>query len=286
MDKIKFGRTSSFIIIFVVYSFAIMLGIGVYLLCPFHFAINLLIADVSATIFVFICSLIFDNASVYDPYWSVQPPIILTAFAINFGLNTLGILIMIAVWFWAIRLTTNWAYTFKSLNHQDWRYSMLKEKTGKFYPIINFVGIHLVPTLVVYGCILPAVFAIAYSAPCNVFGVIFCSVSILATTLQGIADIQMHQYQKNKTTPFIRQGLWKYCRHPNYLGEILQWWGIGLAVATSLGTWLLIMGAIFNTLLFFFVSIPLADGKQCKKEGWEIYKTQTRSVLPIYKKQK
>ena len=39
--------------------------------------LSFFLADVAATVLVFIFSLIFRNASVYDPYWSVQPPVIL-----------------------------------------------------------------------------------------------------------------------------------------------------------------------------------------------------------------
>ncbi len=285
MEQKTWSRPTSFVIVTIIYIFAILVGVGIYLLCPFHFAINLLIADVGATVFTFIFSLIFKNASVYDPYWSVQPPVILTAFAIGCGVNTLGVLLLIAVWFWAIRLTANWAYTFKSLNHQDWRYTMLSQKTGKLYPFVNFLGIHLVPTLVVYGCILPAIFAIVYSYQFNIFGLVFCVLAVASATMQGVADIQMHKFQKHKTSTFIRDGLWKYSRHPNYLGEILQWWNIALAVVVCSGSWLLVIGAVCNTLMFLFISIPLADGRQSKKEGWELYKKQTRHLFPIYKKQ-
>ena len=160
MQKIKENRLISFIIITAVYIVATIVGILTYKAINLSWWLALLIADIVATIVTFIFSLIFNNASVYDPYWSVQPPIILIAFAFGKKLTALGVLLIIAVCFWAIRLTANWAYTFKNLCHQDWRYTMLKETTGAFYPIINFVGIHLVPTLVVYGCIVPAVYAV------------------------------------------------------------------------------------------------------------------------------
>ncbi len=285
MKKLKHKRAASFLILAAVYLSAIAVGVGVYLACPFHFAVNLLIADIAATVFVFIFSLIFKNASVYDPYWSVQPPVIITAFAIYYGVNLMGALLLVAVWFWAIRLTANWAYTFHGLSYEDWRYVMLKEKTKRFYPIINFAGIHLVPTLVVYGCVLPVVFALVYGFKITAYGVIFCIFAIASATMQGIADHQLHRFKRKRKGGFIRTGLWKYSRHPNYLGEILQWWGIGLAVASISGMWLLLIGAVCNTLLFFTVSIPLADGRQSKKEGWETYKHQTRMLLPLYKKQ-
>ncbi len=285
MNQKSFGRGASFWIIAIIYVLATAVGVVVYWICSFHFAIKLLLADVAATVFVFIFSLIFKNASVYDPYWSVQPPVIATAFAIVYGVNILGVFLLIAVWFWAIRLTANWAYTFHGLSHQDWRYSMLKEKTGKWYPVVNFVGIHFVPTLVVYGCILPVVYAFVYSWESNAFSIIFCILAVLSATLQGIADIQMHIFRKKKTGGFIRAGLWKYSRHPNYLGEILQWWNMAFAVVASSQTWLLLIGAFCNTLLFLCISVPLADGRQSRKEGWVEYKKQTRMLLPIYKRQ-
>ncbi len=285
MEKLKTSREGSFAAVLFIYLLATALGIGVYLLCPFHFTLKLLIADGATTVLVFVFSLIFKNASVYDPYWSVQPPVILTAFAVGYGVNTLGIFLLIAVGFWAIRLTANWAYTFHGLNHQDWRYTMLKEKTGGFYPIINFVGIHLVPTLVVYGCTLPAVYALVYGWNITPLSVLFCLLAMGAAAMQGVADIQMQAFRKQKTGGFIRRGLWKYCRHPNYLGEILQWWFVGLAVVAASGIWWLFAGAAANTLLFLCVSIPMADKRQSRKEGWKTYKKQTRMLLPLYKKQ-
>lgn len=284
MKKIKKSRPLSFVIILAVYIIATLVGVITYFALPYNIGLNLLIADVVATIVTFAFSLIFGNASVYDPYWSVQPPVILTAFAFGKSLTPLGILLMIAIWFWGIRLTANWAYTFGGLEHQDWRYTMLNEKTGVFYPVINLVGIHLVPTLVVYFCIIPAVIAIDEGAELAPLSVLFILVSICATAMQGIADYQMQKFRKNRNGSFIRVGLWKNSRHPNYLGEILMWWGIGLACFASMPEkWYLCIGAVINTALFSFVSIPMAEKRQSRKAGFEEYKQQTRVLLPIAK---
>ena len=282
MKKLKENRVASFFVVTAVYVIATVIGILVYNALELEWWLSLLIADVAATVVTFIFSLIFGNASVYDPYWSVQPPVILIAFAFGKAPTALGVLLLIVVCFWAVRLTANWAYTFGNLTHQDWRYTMLHEKTGKFYPVINFVGIHMVPTLVVYGCILPAVYALREGLEVNAVSVVFLCISLCAAIMQGIADIQMHKFRKNRDGAFIRRGLWKYSRHPNYLGEILMWWGVGLSVVSAAPhVWYLAVGALANTLLFLCVSIPMADRRQSRKEGFAEYKRQTRMLLPI-----
>ena len=278
------NRTASFVIVTLVYVLATVAGIVIYRALSFDWWLNLLIADVAATVLTFVFSLIFRNASVYDPYWSVQPIVILVAFALGKAMTPARVLLLIAVCFWGVRLTANWAYTFHGLTHQDWRYTMLHEKTGIFYPIINFVGIHMVPTLIVYGCTVPAVYAFLHEGNWNAGSVIFFCLSVGAVVLQGTADIQMHRFRKNRTGTFIRTGLWKYARHPNYLGEILMWGGVALSViCVHPGAWYLCAGALANTVLFLVVSIPMADNRQSTKPGFTEYKQQTRMLLPIKK---
>ena len=111
-------------------------------------------ADVAATVVIFIFSVIARNSSVYDPYWSVAPiPIALywlsqpssDGFA-----NPRHMLIFALVCLWALRLTTNWAYQWRGLGHEDWRYRDIKRQTGRFYWPVSFLGIHLMPTVLVF----------------------------------------------------------------------------------------------------------------------------------------
>ena len=282
--KLKENRTLSFIIIALTYLLATAIGVAVYLLLPFSVWLNVLIADVSATVFTFIISGIFSNASVYDPYWSVQPIVITVAFGIGYGLTLAGALILAVICAWGVRLTANWAYTFRGLNCQDWRYTMLKEKTGKWYPFVNFFGIHLVPTLIVYACTMPAVMVITLAPTFNEWMIFGLLLTVVAFTGQAVADVQMHKFRKEGRGGFIRVGLWKYSRHPNYLGEILTWWGVAIASVCVLPTaWYLCIGALLNTFLFLGISIPMADKRQARKEGFSQYKAETRMLFPIKK---
>ncbi|MBR2070047.1 MAG: DUF1295 domain-containing protein [Clostridia bacterium] len=281
----KNSRTFSFILIALIYVVAALFGVWAYVaLAQMDVWLRLLIADVFATVITFVFSVLFKNASVYDPYWSVQPIVIVFAFAFYNSITLPKILLLIAIAFWGVRLTANWAVNFYGLNYQDWRYTMLKEKTGVFYPIINFTGIHMVPTLIVYACTLPAVYVILSDMPITPIAICCFALSVIAVVIQGSADYQMYKFRLNKTSMFINVGLWKYSRHPNYFAEILMWWSVALFAVSVLGfKWYLILGAILNNLLFLFVSIPLADGKQSKKEGFEDYKKSTRMLLPIKK---
>lgn len=77
MKALKENRAASFVVVSAVYLAAIAVGVAVYNWLPYPWWLSLLMADVAATVLVFAFSLVFKNASVYDPYWSVQPPVIL-----------------------------------------------------------------------------------------------------------------------------------------------------------------------------------------------------------------
>ena len=281
------NRSASLAVIIFVYFLAAFCGLFTYNyltdIYSFSYQLSLFLADVIATVLVFIFSLIFRNASVYDPYWSVQPPVILGLALAKVDADNplLGCLLFAAVLFWALRLTANWIYNFESFEYQDWRYVMLKEKTGKFYPFVNLMGIHMFPTCVVYLCVLPAVTAIAEKAAFHPLCLLFVILSLLSAVFQGLADVQMHRFRASGEGGFIRTGLWKYGRHPNYACEILMWWGIGLAGVCALGWqhWYLLAGAALNTLMFLFISIPMADKRQSRKPGFEEYKKATRMLF-------
>ena len=275
----KNKRGIGFLIIAAVYVLAIAFGVFVFAVLKGAYWLRLLLADVAATVFVFAFSVIFQNASVYDPYWSVQPIVILSGFAWMRGLTPIGTLLLLVVSIWGVRLTANWAYTFRDLEHQDWRYTMLREQTGRFYPLVNFFGIHLFPTLVVYCVTLPAVVVIERGAAWNPLCLFGLLLSLAATALQGVSDWQLHRFRRTHGAGFIREGLWRHARHPNYLGEILMWFGVAFASIAALGgVWQLLFGALVNTAMFVFISIPMADRHQARKEGFAAYKAETRAL--------
>ena len=75
------NRLASFGIILLVYIIAAAGGIFFYDFLAnktlFSFYLMILFADIFATALVFLFSVFLNNSSVYDPYWSVQPPVIM-----------------------------------------------------------------------------------------------------------------------------------------------------------------------------------------------------------------
>lgn len=293
MGKVRSSRPISFFIITLIYVAAFAAGLWSFLVMDeVMMLLRLFIADFVATVFVWFWGVIFKNSSVYDPYWSVAPPVMLTCYAIYCGTSSLPVvLLLVAVWYWAIRLTGNWAYTFPNLEKQDWRYDMYKDKFPRLWHVVNFTGINLMPTVVVFLAMIPGFLLIDLSATasmqCNLFSWVGFVLCVAAATLQLVSDTQAHRFRRNHRGEVCTIGLWSRSRHPNYLGEILMWWGVYLIYLTAIGesqSWQQIVipaaGALANTCLFVFISIPMMEKRQlANKPAYAEYCRRVRMLV-------
>lgn len=220
-------------------------------------------ADLAATAVIFAGSVLIDNSSLYDPYWSVVPLPLALYFGARAG--TLGSARMLAISVvllgWGVRLTWNWRRGWTGLGHEDWRYADFRAKTGRFYWLMSAVGFHLFPTVQVFlGCV-PLYYAANVTAPFGPLDALGPLVGGAGLLLQGIADEQLRAFRlSDRRTDTLETGLWAYSRHPNYFGEILIWWGVfltGFAARPDV-RWQ-VAGAAAITLMFVFASIPMMD---------------------------
>jgi steroid 5-alpha reductase family enzyme len=228
---------------------------------------------------IFLFSAFLKNSSIYDPYWSVAPLIIIPLFIRDYNFKNLLLLGLIVIW--GIRLTWNWAYSFKNLQHQDWRYTYYKNRAPRVWPVVNFFGIHLMPTIIVISVMLPAFTYLQSSKEVNFFTFAGVLLAIAGIFLEYFADRSAHSFRKQHPGEVNNSGLWKYSRHPNYLGEISFWWGIYFMLL-SLGSnyFLYFLGPLANTLLFVFISIPLMEKRQlANKPDYACYQRQTSMLL-------
>lgn len=273
-----------------IYLIAITIGVASFYLFKDYvpLLINILIADVIATIFVWASGLVFKTASVYDPYWSIQTFVIYLGLLIYFNnFNLFTIVPLVAIGLYSIRLTTNFIIGFHDLSYIDWRYKMLKEKSGVFYQLVNLFGICMFPTLVVYSASIP-LFIYSTLTEFSYLDFIGSGVILLGTLLELISDIQMKKFIKNRTSrsEIINVGLWNYSRHPNYLGEISIWFGVALVLLISnISYWYFIFGAIINLIMFLVISIPMEERHMKEyKPDMDKYIKSTSMLLILPKK--
>ena len=238
-------------------------------------------ANVTATIVVFIFNLVFKNASVYDPYWSVQPIFIIGGMYLHYGLSfqlsQLYILVPLALW--SFRLTINWATGFDNLSWEDWRYRDIKANNPRTAQLIVFTGIMLMPTCLVFLGTVPYWYLLLAEQLNPVLPAIGGFIILAGTILEHLADTSMRRYKRNPNrSSYIDEGLWRYSRHPNYFGEILIWVGVFIAGLVNFHFFSL-AGVVLIILLFTCISIPMMERHMLKKNAeYSVYQS---SVWPL-----
>lgn len=227
--------------------------------------LKITIWHIYATIFIYIGSVILKNSSLYDPFWSVAPIPIALYLSLNFE-NTLIVkfLVLTPIIFWALRLTRNWIISWEGFEHEDFRYIDLKNTSMFKAEFNNFFGIHLFPTLIVNLSLYPLVFILTNNSNSSIFLSFASLFTFLAVVLETISDEQMREFRKNPLNKgkTMKYKLWKYSRHPNYLGEIGFWFGIYMmGLSSGMAPFWIIICPLTMLALFIFVSCPMMDNR-------------------------
>ncbi|MEM9327264.1 MAG: DUF1295 domain-containing protein [Bacteroidota bacterium] len=284
----KVSKSKSLLIVLVGYALAFLAARIYFMFATGDLYLDVLLADISATVVIFIFSVALKNSSMYDPFWSVAPPIIAVYLMGYFtdGNDVRSYFVLAGTMFWGIRLTVNWIRSWPGLHHEDFRYEELAEQSGKWYWLVSFSGIHLFPTLIVYlGC-LPMFFAFNMGGPIGIWDYLGLAITILGTVIELVADEQMRVFKK--TAPkgsIMTSGLWRYSRHPNYFGEITFWFGLWLFMIPDSGLWWTAIGWIAMVILFVFASVPMMDRRSLKnKPGYEEHMKNSTALFPSLKK--
>jgi len=243
----------------------------------------LLVWHITATIIIFLFSKIHNNSSIYDPFWHVAPIPIVFYIASHSSLSIFHqSLVLSAFLFWALRLTYNWFLNWINLDHEDFRYIDLKSNNKLLAFVNDLFGIHLIPTLIVNASLYPIFIALTSDNLNNLVYVGFILI-ILAVVVQYIADSQMRDFRKdqNNLGKTMKYGLWKYSRHPNYLGEVSFWFGLYIfALASgSPSIWLLACPMVMLAL-FVFISCPMMDNRSLmKRSDYKEYMDKTPQLI-------
>jgi steroid 5-alpha reductase family enzyme len=248
------------------------------------------VADVAATVVIFVFSVLFDNSSFYDAYWSVAP-IPIAAWLAGSGAAAGGwtprrVVVVALVAAWGVRLTWNWARGWSGFGHEDWRYVDYRKKTGSAYWLVSFAGLHFMPTVTVFLGMLALWPALTSTAPLGALDAAAALVTVAAIVIEATADAQLRAFRLqagHAPGQIMHVGLWARCRHPNYLGEISFWWGVylfGLAGDLHAWWWTLV-GPVWITAMLVTISIPLIDRRSlARRPGYAEHIRRVPALLP------
>ena len=105
------------------------------------------------------------------------------------------------------------------------------------------------------------------------------AVWLLGYLIETLADAQLTSHLKNPrpgTGKFIKSGLWRYSRHPNYFGEAVMWWGLWIIACGIEYGWITVFSCAFITFLLRFVSgVPFPEKKYATNPEWMAYSKET-----------
>lgn len=237
-----------------------------------------------ATIFIYFGSVILKNSSLYDPFWSVAPiPIVIYLSLQSNNSILLKLLVIFPIFLWATRLTRNWAISWDGFDHEDFRYIDLKNTNKYKAEFNNFFGIHLFPTFIVNICLYPLVYIFINDVDVNIYLYISSIITFLAVILETVADEQMREFRSDPKNngKTMKYKLWRYSRHPNYLGEVGFWFGIYfMGISSGFAPLWLVVCPLAMLLLFVLVSCPMMDERSLKnRPNYKEYMDNTSQLM-------
>ena len=196
-------------------------------------------------------------------------------------------LVLAAVLAWGLRLCVhilrrNWGQP------EDFRYAAMRRNWGRAVAVKSFVYVFMLQGLLLLIVSLPIVVVFASPvrplAALDVVGAIVFAAGLVFETV-GDAQLAAHRRDPANKGLLMTRGLWSTTRHPNYFGEAVLWWGIGLLAVSSPRGGLALLGPLVITLLLLFVSgVPLLEKKYAGRPDWEAYKARTSMFVPWFPK--
>lgn len=199
------------------------------------------------------------------------------------GFSYIALFVNCLVTIWGVRLAWH-IYLRNKDKPEDSRYLEWR-KTWKNFYLRSFLQVFLLQGTLLYLISLPVLFINRSGG--DYFGsVAFIGLSVwtMGFYFESMGDKQLGEFIRNPANKgkLMDKGLWKYSRHPNYFGEVTQWWGIFIIALSLPSSFFTIVGPLTITVLILFISgIPLLEKKYEGRPDWEEYKKKTSMFFPL-----
>lgn len=169
---------------------------------------------------------------------------------------------------------------------EDARYRKWREEWGPRFALRSYFQVFLFQGFLLYLIAMPIMWVGAFDRSLTLLPLDYVGafVWIIGFYWETLADYQLRSFVSDPANRgrLMTTGLWRYSRHPNYFGEVTQWWGIWLiAASTPLGA-ATVMAPLAITYLILKVSgIPLLEEKYAGNPEFEAYKARTSVFFPL-----
>ena len=249
---------------------------------------SLLIAAITIAVIMvstWLLSVIIKNASIVDIVWGAGFAITSWVLALTVdGDSGRQLLLAVMVGVWGTRLALYLAK--RNIGHgEDWRYKAMRKKAGKKFTYSSLVTVFGLQGALMWVVSLPVQFGNGDSSPgVGPLAVIGIMVWLVGLSFEAIGDFQLARFKKdpNNAGKVMDQGLWSLTRHPNYFGDALLWWGIGIVGAETGSGVIGFIGPVAMTFFLLRISgVPMLERSLSRRrEGYAEYAARTSQFIP------
>lgn len=166
----------------------------------------------------------------------------------------------------------------------------LKEATGneKKMPFFVLFTIWVCVAILYTAQVSPMLFRVTNNTTGVILPVIGFAVSVFGLVLESIADNQKSAQKKENPDMVATKGLYKMCRCPNYLGEIIFWTGVfvsGINTYGTVGQWITAIIAYICIVFIMFNGAQRLEKRQMARYGgnkeYNDYANKTPIIIPL-----
>ncbi|MFZ2523097.1 MAG: DUF1295 domain-containing protein [Minisyncoccia bacterium] len=236
----------------------------------------------------FVVSLVKKRNDVADVAWGLGF-VLMTwmSFFISGYSGTRNLIVAILVSVWGLRLAWH-IYTRNRYKTEDYRYLAWRKEWGKWFYLRSYFQVYLLQGVLLFLIVMPVLFINRYAgASLGLLDLVGVIVWLVGFFFETVGDAQLARFIKDSANKgkLLQSGLWSYTRHPNYFGEVTQWWGLWLVALSVTNGWLSIIGPITITFLILKVSgIPMLEKKMEENPDFAEYKRKVSIFIPLPKK--
>ncbi|MFM8795140.1 MAG: DUF1295 domain-containing protein [Acidimicrobiales bacterium] len=243
------------------------------------------LAIVTVMLTTWVISVMIKNASIVDIVWGLG--FVVVAWTVRFavdGDDARQNLLTLLVTLWGLRLALYLGR--RNIGHgEDFRYVLMRRKHGARFPLVSLYTVFAFQGALMWVVSLPVQLGQADDGvpvgPLAVTGVLIWVVGFLFET---VGDAQLARFKKDPANAgkVMDRGLWSLTRHPNYFGDAVQWWGIGIVAAEAGTAAIGLVGPVVMTFLLTRVSgVPMLEHSMAKRRpGYEDYVRRTSAFFP------